>query len=268
MNQTKLFPEAPLALSLSSIPAPAAGNRVLIMGLWPNQLRLLDEGTEQFVGELRLRYGAVTGYGPTPHPPDFRRLYYITDRMEAVEVVDPEARQVVDELRLSTAGRRVRILNVHPHPGGTELILRVVAVGMDIDRFETEDTEYVVYDLNAHQVKGSFRLPPEVRTNFTDPLPFSSDGKTFFAFGRDIYELSASTYEVVSRIALATPREAGYGALRSAELYSPEPGIYYGLVTSTDPFLKKQMTGVLRLGLGQRQAASLEGGPPGGAHRL
>ena len=261
MNQTKLFLEAALALSLSSIPALAAETRTLIMGLWPNQLRLLDEGTEEFVGEIRLRYGAVTGYGRTPHTPDFRRLYYITDRMEAVEVVDPEARQVVDELRLSTAGRRVRILNVHPHPGGTELILRVVAVGMDIDRFETEDTEYVVYDLNAHQVKGSFRLPPEVRTNFTDPLPFSSDGKTFFAFGRDIYELSASTYEVVSRIALATPREAGYGALRSAELYSPEPGIYYGLVTSTDPFLKKQMTGVLRLDLGQRTASSFEVGP-------
>src|SRR3990172_8111654 len=118
MNRTKFFLGAALALSLSSIPALA--------------------------GEIRLRYGAVTGYGRTPHTPDFRRLYYITDRMEAVEVVDPEARQVVDELRLSTAGRRVRILNVHPHPPRTELILRVVAVGMDIDRFETEDTEYVV----------------------------------------------------------------------------------------------------------------------------
>ena len=261
MNRTKLFLEAALALFLSSIPALAAETRTLIMGLWPNQLRLLDESTEEFVGEIRLRYGAVTGYGQTPHTPDFRRLYYITDRMEAVEVVDPEARQVVDELRLSTAARRVRILNVYPHPGGTELILRVVAVGMDIDRFETEDTEYVVYDLNAHQVKESFRLPPEVRTNFTTPLPFSSDGKTFFAFARDVYELSASTHDVVSKIPLATPWEAGYGPLRPSELYSPEPGVYYGLVTTTDPFLKKDMTGVLRLDLRQRTASSFEVGP-------
>ena len=176
MTRTKFFLTAALALSLSAASALAAENRTLIMGLWPNQLRLLDESTEEFVGEIRLRYGAVTGYGRTPHTPDFRRLYYITDRMEAVEVVDPETRQVVDELRLSTAGRRVRILNVHPHPGGTELMLRVVAVGMDIDRFEAEDAEYVVYDLNTHQVKESFRLPPEVRTSFTDPLPFSSGG--------------------------------------------------------------------------------------------
>jgi hypothetical protein len=181
--------------------------------------------------------------------------------MEAVEVVDPEARLVVDELHLSTAARRVRILNVYPHPGGTELILRVVAVGMDIDRFEAEDTEYVVYDLNAHEVKGSFRFPPEVRTDFTAPLPFSSDGKTFFAFARDIYELSASSHEVVSKIPLATPWEAGYGPLRPTELYSPEPGVYYGLVTTTDPFLKKDMTGVLRLDLGARVASSFEIGP-------
>jgi hypothetical protein len=261
MNRTLCLVAAALAIVLSAIPALAAENRTLIMGLWPNQLRLLDEGTEEFVGEIRLRYGAVTGYGQTPHTPDFRRLYYITDRMEAVEVVDPEARQVVDELHLSTAARRVRILNVYPHPGGTELILRVVAVGMDIDRFEAEDTEYVVYDLNAHEVKGSFRFPPEVRTDFTAPLPFSSDGKTFFAFARDIYELSASSHEVVSKIPLATPWEAGYGPLRPTELYSPEPGIYYGLVTTTDPFLKKDMTGVLRLDLGARVASSFEIGP-------
>jgi len=261
MNRTACLVAAALALALSSIPALAAENRTLIMGLWPNELRLLDEGTEQFVGQIRLRYGAVTGYGQTPHTPDFRRLYYITDRMEAVEVVDPETRQVVDELRLSTAARRVRILNVYPHPGGTELILRVVAVGMDIDRFEAEDTEYVVYDLNAHEVKGSFRFPPEIRTDFTAPLPFSSDGKTFFAFARDIYELSASSHEVVSKIPLATPWEAGYGPLRPTELYSPEPGVYYGLVTTTDPFLKKDMTGVMRLDLGTREASSFEIGP-------
>jgi len=261
MSRTRCLFAAAFACVLSSVSVLAAENRTLIMGLWPNQLCLFDEGTEKFVGEIRLRYGAVTGYGRTPHTPDFKRLYYITDRMEAVEVVDPTARQVVDELRLSTPGRRVRILSVHPNSDGTELILRVVAVGMDIDRFDAEDAQYVVYDLSAHQVKGEFRLPPEVRPDFTDPLPFSSDGKTFFAFGRDVYELSSSTHEVVSKIALATPREAGYGALRRADLYSPQPGIYYGLVTTTDPFLKKEMTGVLRLDLDKKTASSFEIGP-------
>lgn len=252
---------AALALVLPSAFALAAESRTLIMGVWPNEIRLLDEGTEEFVGEIRLRYGAVTGYGRTPHTPDFRRLFYITDRMEAVEVVDPEARQVVDELRLSTAGRRVRILGVSPYPDGTALILRVVAVGMEIDRFEAEDAEYVVYDLSTNQVKGSFHLPSEVRTDFTSSFPFSSDGKTFFAFGRDVFELSASTHEVVSKIPLATPFEAGYGPLRRADLYSSEPGVFYGLATTTDPVLKKEMTGVLRVDLGQRTASSFEVGP-------
>jgi hypothetical protein len=250
-----------LALVLCSRFAFAAGNRTLIMGVWPNALRLLDEGTETFVGEIQLRYGAVTGYGRTPHTPDFTRLYYITDRMEAVEVVDPQALQVVDELRLSTPGRRVRILGVYPNPAGTELILRVVAIGMDIDRFEADEAEYVIYDLSAHKVKESFHLPKEVRTDFTDPFPFSRDGKTFFAFARDVYELSASTREVVSTIPLATPRAPGYGPLRPADLYSPEPGIYYGLSSTRDPISKKQMTGVLRIDLERREASSFEIGP-------
>ncbi len=262
MNRTPRFLSAALASLLAASSALAAeSGTTLIMGLWPNELRLLDESTEEFVGKIQLRYGAVTGYGRTPHTPDYRRLYYITDRMEAVEVVDPEARQVVDELRISTAARRVRILGVSPYPDGSKLILRVVAVGMDIDRFETEETEYLVYDLKEHAVKESFRLPPEVRTDFTRPFPFSSDGKTFFVFGRDVFELSASTHEVVSKIALSTPLEAGYGPRRAFDLYSPERLVYYGLVTTTDPFLKKAMTGVLRLDLAQKTATSFEVGP-------
>jgi hypothetical protein len=244
-----------------SLSALAAANRTLIMGVWPNELRLIDEGTEEVVGQIQLRYGAVTGYGQTPHTPDYRRLYYITDRMEAVEVVDPGARQVVDELRLSTAGRRVRILGVTPYPDGTELILRVVSVGMDIDRFEAEDTEYVVYDLKTHQQKETFHLPKDVRADFTTSFPFSSDQSTFFVFGSDVFELSVATHEVISKIPLATPLEAGYGPLRAMELYSPEPGVYYGLVITTDPILKKEMTGVLRLDLGKRTASSFEIGP-------
>jgi hypothetical protein len=259
MIRTKAFL---LGTALFLTPMSVAGeNGTLIMGLWPNELRLFDESTEEFVGSIQLRYGAVTGYGRTPHTPDFRRLYYITDRMEAVEVVDPEARKVVDELRISTPARRVRILGVSPYPDGSKLILRVVAVGMDIDRFEHEETEYVVYDLNEHTVKESFHLPDEVRTEFTSPLPFASDGKTFFAFGRDVFELSTTTREIVSKIALATPLEAGYGPRRAFDLFSPEPGIYYGLVRTTDPFLKKEMTGVLRLDLANRTASSFEIGP-------
>jgi hypothetical protein len=261
MNRTRCLVATALALFLSSTFALAAENRTLIMGVWPNELRLLDEATEKVVGQIQLRYGAVTGYGRTPHTPDFKRLFYITDRMEAVEVVDPASRQVVDELRLSTAARRVRILGVSPFPDGSALILRIVAVGMDIDRFEAEDAEYVVYDLNDRQVKDNFHLPSEIRTSFTSPLPFASDGKTFFAFGRDVFEISVSTHEVVSRIRLATPLEAGYGALRPAELYSPEPGVFYGLSTTTDPVLRKQMTGVLRLDLERREASNFEIGP-------
>jgi hypothetical protein len=70
-----------------------------------------------------------------------------------------------------------------------------------------------------------------------------------------------ATHELVSKIALSTPLEAGYGPQQAFELYSPEPGIYYGLAGTSDPFLKKAMTGVLRVDLNTRMASSLEVGP-------
>ncbi len=70
----------------------AAEPRVFIMGVWPNRLRLFDEQKQEFIGEFGLRHGAVTSYSVTAHTPDYRRLFFVTDRMEAVEVVDTTAR--------------------------------------------------------------------------------------------------------------------------------------------------------------------------------
>ena len=132
--------------------------RAFIMTIWPDRVRILDEETEQFVDEIRLRHGAVTNRA---HTPDHKRFFFVTDRMESVEVVEPGKRQVVDELKLSTPERKVRLSRLVAHPNGNLLYISTQSVQMEADRFEAEEPEIILYDLDAHAVKKNVRLPNE-----------------------------------------------------------------------------------------------------------
>ena len=206
------------------------------MGLWPNELRLLDEGTEPFRHDLPapLRSGhgltrshpAWTSDASSTSPTAWRPWKW------SIWI----ARQVVDELRIDHRLARP-ILGVSPIRTD-EALPSVVAVGMGrLHCFRDRRDRVPRLTRNARAVKESFRLPAEVGTDFTSPFPFSSDGKTFFVLAADVFELSQLTHEVVSKIALATPLEAGYGP---PSFDPPAPAC---AVSTKDPFLQKSMTG-------------------------
>lgn len=235
-------------------PGPAAAAepepRVFLLGIWPNQLRYYDEATESFIGETRLRYGAVTSYWPAPHTPDWTRIYYITDRMEAVEVVDPRRREVVDELRLSTPEHRVRVHDVAPSADGKTLYLRGSRVALGADRMEAEESQFFVYDLGTHALKETFRVPEEVPLNFFNPLQVAPNGN-LLALSDDIYELAPSDRHILRRFGLPEPRGGGYGPIQLVALRELEGDstTLIGLYATTDPVLKKSVLGVIRVEL-------------------
>ncbi len=239
----------------------AAEPRIFIMGVWPNRLRLFDEQKQEFIGEFGLRYGAVTSYTVTAHTPDYRRLFFVTDRMEAVEVVDTARREVVDELKISTEGRRVRILSIAPDPTGKLLYLHAGVVGLETDRFTPEDVVLILYDLEAHEVREDVRLPEEIQLDFFDRLVVSGDGGSLFVIGSDVYELSTTTHEIVDRISWSKPRSPGFGGVEGVMLSEAEARVFYGAYSTTDPALGKKMSGVLRLDLNAKTFESFEVGP-------
>ena len=129
-------------------PAAAAAEEpnALVAGIWPNQIVFLDQTTDEFVEGFRVKYGAITAASYTL---DKRLFFLVTDRMEAVEVVDMAKREVVDELKLSTPERRVRINRVVPDHEGKKLYLTVNVMKLEIDRFVREDEgDVMVYDLS------------------------------------------------------------------------------------------------------------------------
>jgi DNA-binding beta-propeller fold protein YncE len=250
-----LCPRADAAETPASDPRPA---QVHLLGVWPNRLRLFDEATEQFIGDIALKYGAATN---STHTPDFSKFYFVTDRMEAVEVVDIAKRQVVDTLKLSDQGKQVRIASVAVNPDGTVLYLASTPVQLEIDRFVPQEPEVFVYDLVQKRLKESFKIPKDVNLSFRPNIHFSPDGQSIFLFGRDIYELRASDNQLVGTIKLSKPLLAGYGPLRGARLTEEDPGIYYGLYRTEDPVMKKKMIGVVRIDLTKKDVQTFEVGP-------
>lgn len=232
--------------------------QVHLLGVWPNRLRLFDEATEQFIGDIPLKYGAATS---STHTPDFSKFYFVTDRMEAVEVVDLRKREVVDTVKLSDQSRQVRIASVAVNNDGTVLYLASTPVRLEIDRFIPQEPEVFVYDLAAKRLKESFKVPKDVNLSYRLNLHFSPDGQSMFLFGRDIYQLRVSDNQIVDTIRLSKPLLAGYGPLRGVRLTEEAPGIFYGLYRTEDPVLKKKMTGIIRVDLANKDVQSFDVGP-------
>jgi hypothetical protein len=255
-----------LAFALASVSAvlpsfaAVVEPRVLLVGVWPNRLRFFDETTEKVIGEMPLRYGAVTSVFGSDRTPDYRRFFFVTDRMEAVEVVDLASKTVVDEVKLSSPERRVRMYGAAPDAAGKVLYITVEAVGMEVDRFLPENVDVVRYDLESHRVLDSFPLPPEIEAMFLPPLLRPApDGKTLYVLSQNIYVLDVETHQIVDKIDLSKPRAPGYGApgLGFAP-FQASPSVLYGFYRSPDPILNKTMFGITRVDLERREVTSFD----------
>jgi DNA-binding beta-propeller fold protein YncE len=238
--------------------ASASEPRIHVMGIWPDRMRYFDEQTDEFFSEFRVRRGVVW-HQDAALLPDYSRLYVITDRLETVEVIDLAKSVVVDEFKLSSDSRTVRLLRMAVDPSGKAMYVSARPVMRKPDRLIAEKQQIVVYDLEAHEVKASFEPPKGVDFG---RLGVSPDGKWLLLFGRDIHLLDTTNYEVVDKIVFSEPVGAGYGALRvSLDESEPGQGIYHGVFRTTDPFLRNAMFGVARLDLSSRQTEIFELGP-------
>lgn len=235
---------APPGFSETNGEAPA-----FICGIWPDRVLFFDQTTDTFSEALRFRHGAVT---TSAHTPDRRRVLAVTDRMQSVEVIDTERREVVDELTLSTPERRVWIHRIFPNATGNRVYLYVSVIRLDADRLVYEDDYNLVrYDLDEDRVLATFALPEDVSVSGRPAIYVSPDDETFYVLSRDIYQIDAESHEVVGKVVLSKPLHPGYGALRTSQygLAEAGPGVLYGVYRTRDPIQEKEAFGIARIDL-------------------
>lgn len=233
---------------------------VFLCGIWPDRILLFDQEKDEFADAFRLRHGVVSA---SSHTWDMQKFFLVTDRMETVEIVNPWRREILDEVKLSEPGLRVRIAGVFPSHDGTKLYMTVSPVRLEPDRFIREDGyDVVVYDLDAKSIEGKFSLPEDAAGRWRSLLHASPDGRFLYVVGTDIYKLNVEDFSIEDKLVISKPLQAGYGAFRGLSLAeTEEPGTYYGIYRTKDSVQNKSMFGVARINLYEKTISEFELGP-------
>lgn len=219
---------------------------------YTHDILVWDEASEEVVDRIEME-------NPIPNELVLNeardRLYVLEATAERMEVVDLATRRVVDAFTLSRGNVTVRIDGFVPHPSGSTALVTVKRYTRLSDRYRVEGPFVLEYDLDAKQVTDTLPWPDGEERDRGFGYRYSPDGETLYYIADDVIALDPDTWEVLDRWRLSQPLEPGLGPPR-VDLDSgtyDEPGVATGLFRMTDPVQNRDMLGIARARLADRE---------------
>ena len=252
-----------LAQEAESAPQVSAGDGTLYLGGFPSRIFVIDEATTSVVDEIAVPNGSPRAMVVSE---DRERFHFLDPTMQYLTTVDVASREVTDSFRLGEGNRTVRIRGFRVAPDGRTAILNLDAAVKLIDRFEVEPYRLVEVDLETHEILQDLPWPagePTPRTRFL----YSPDGEYVYHFGRDVIVLETEGFTQVDRWSLREPVQPGVGPMRfgfSTDLLYEEPGFFTNLFTLHDEAQDRELMGVARIDLPNREVDFYTLGPARG----
>src|SRR5690242_5541450 len=80
----------------------AAAQGVMYAGVWPADVLVMDEASGAIKDKIQLRHGAAFSLTRSQ---DRKRFYAVTGLMQTIEVIDLDAKKVVDEVTFSAGNK-------------------------------------------------------------------------------------------------------------------------------------------------------------------
>lgn len=241
-------------------PEVSAGDGTLYLGGFPSRIFVIDEATTRVVDEIAVPHGSPRAMVVSE---DRGRFHFLDPTMEYLTTVDVASREVTDSFRLGAGNRTVRIRGFRVAPDGRTAILNLDTAVKRIDRFEIEPYRLVEVDLRTREILQELPWPagePTPRSRFL----YSPDGEYVYHFGRDVVILETDGFTEVDRWSLREPVEPGVGPIRfgfSADLLYEEPGFFTNLLTLRDEAQDRDLLGVARIDLPNREVDFYTLGP-------
>ena len=260
------------ALLVLGVAAPAtaqsagrvsAGDGTLYLGAYPSRIFVIDEATTSVVDEIEVPHGAPRAMVASE---DRERFYFLDPTMEHLTTVDIASREVTDSFTFSDGNRRVRIRAFRVAPDGRTAILNLDTAVKQLDRFEIEPYRLVKVDMTTHAIVEELPWPtgePSPRA----PMLFSPDGDYLYVFGRSVRILETEAFTEIDRWSFREPIEPGLGRMDfgfSTDLVYEEPGFFTGLFTLHDEAQDRELMGVARIDLPNRDVDFYTLGPATG----
>ena len=237
-----------------------AGDGTLYLGAFPSRIFVIDEATSRVVNEIAVPHGSPRGMVVSE---DRSRFHFLDPTMEHLTTVGVASQAVTDSFTLSEGNRRVRIRSFRAAPDGRTAILHLDTAAKLIDRFEVEPYRLVQVDLATHEILQELVWPTGEPTSGSRML-FSPDGAYLYYFARDVIVLETGGFTEVDRWSLSDPIEPGMGAINfgfSTDLVYEEPGFFTNLFRLHDPAQDRDLMGIARIDLPNRDVDFYTLGP-------
>lgn len=249
------------ALLLSAMPGSAATAQTAtwFIATYTNDLLVWDEATEEVIDRVTMRNPIPTRFEMNSSK---TRLYVQDASAENIEVVDMAARRVIDEFTLSHDSVWVRINGYAIHPSDQQAVLFVKRYTKLTDRYHVEGPFILEYDLRTKQVTDTIPWPDgESRDDVG--FEYAPDGQTLYFFTNDIIAVDANTYEEVDRWEISQPLEPGLGrpSFGTASGTYDEPGVATSIYRMRDPAQNRNMMGIARVRLSEKEVDFFTLGP-------
>ena len=252
-----------LAQEASLPPGVSAGDGTLYLGGFPSRIFVIDEATTSVVDEIAVPHGSPRAMVVSE---DGARFYFLDPTMQHLTTVDVASREVTDSFNFSAGNRAVRIRGFRAAPDGRTAILTLDTAVKQIDRFEIEPYRLVEVDLETHEILQDLPWPTGESTPRSNFL-YSPDGEYVYHFGRDVIVLEAEEFTEVDRWSLREPIQPGVGPIRfgfSTDLIYEEPGFFTNLFTLHDEAQDRDLMGIARIDLPNREVDFYTLGPSRG----
>lgn len=254
----------PAAAQEASLPpGVSAGDGTLYLGGFPSRIFVIDEATTSVVDEITVPHGSPRAMVVSE---DGARFYFLDPTMQHLTTVDVASREVTDSFNFSAGNRTVRIRGFRAAPDGRTAILTLDTAVKLIDRFEIEPYRLVEVDLETHEILQDLPWPAGESTPRSNFL-YSPDGEYVYHFGRDVIVLETEEFTEVDRWSLREPIQPGVGPIRfgfSTDLIYEEPGFFTNLFTLHDEAQDRDLMGVARIDLPNREVDFYTLGPSRG----
>jgi hypothetical protein len=254
---------ATLSVRTAEKPRISAGNGTLIIGSYPKQFWIIDEATEKVVGTIPFSSGIPRR---TTLSRDGKRFYTIEAAMEKVEILDIATRKTIDTFTLSEGNKKVRIRSIEPDPLHRFVMMVIMPVTKQIDRFDIGTPTLVQYDLQTHKVARTVPWPNNEERQFA-AIIFAPDGKAMYLFTeRDVLIYETTNFTQVDKWDMSLPIESGFGRLDLAarDVLNDEPGFFTTLFNVSDPVQHRQTMGIGRVNLAAKTVDFFTLGPSTG----
>ena len=226
----------------------SGGTGTLYLGSYPQQITVVDEATEQVIDTIPVRSGVPRNLTLSP---DRSRFYMNDSTFEWFEVIDVARRETIHTFTLSEGNRKARIRAFTVHPNGRHVVLVVDTAVKLIDRFEIEERELLLYDIEQDAVVRELTWPDGHAHGSTRML-FSPDGRFLYHFGEDVTVFETENYTEVNRWVTSEPIESGLGRLGlnfRPDVINEEPGFFTGIVRVEDETQDRELMGIARIDL-------------------